>query len=103
MFLWIKKLYKPKWFVSYDCEECCNHYCGCCGRGVQEGNWFYTKRAAIAAAHEWLGQIVENDSTPHEFIVTEIEGHTTIAVEYEYEGKKHGSSMFASIDARRYW
>lgn len=102
MFLWIKKLVKTRWYVSYDCEQCANHYCGGCGRGVQEGNWFYTKRAAMADATRWVRESIEDDPN-YKLVVTELGGHTTIACHYNIDGEEGDCEIFASIDPRQYW
>lgn len=106
MLLWLKKLLYTRWFVSYDCEQCVNHYCGGCGRGVQEGNWFYTKRAAMADAKKWVVSSIfelENLEPGYELIETEIEGHTTIVCHYKIDGQEGDCEIFASVDPRTYW
>lgn len=107
MLLWLKKLIKPKWYVSYDCEECCNHFCGQCGRGVQEGNYCYTYKGAMKDALEWVRQSVpevEDGDSDYEFpVITEINGHTTVGARYKPNGEKGHCPIFASIDLRQHW
>jgi hypothetical protein len=105
MMLWLKKLLKPRWVVSYDCEECCNHYCGQCGRGVAEANYCYTYKGAMKDAREWIDQAKSNDDEyEYNLVVTEIEGHTTVVWHWKHPKFGEGDcSVFASIDKRRYW
>ena len=103
MWLWIKKLLKPRWIVSYDCEECVNTYCGQCGRGVAEADYFYTWKSAMRAAEEWARQ-GEDDDLPNVINVTTIGGHTTVVRQYiGTDNVKHDASIFASIDLRTSW
>lgn len=113
MLLWLKKLLKPRWVVSYDCEECMNHFCGACGRGVSEANYFYTKKAAIKDAEEWVNQQRQDvDHVKYELVHTEtvdtsgdMKGyvHRTIVLHYNDDGREGDCSIFACVDSRRYW
>lgn len=98
MWLWIKKLTKPKWWVTYGCGECEDHYCGSCGRAVQEGNYFWTKAGAIKAGEEWLRQVEDNTLTIRH---TQEGDGVVISLHYMHEGVEQTSTLFATVSPRQ--
>ena len=99
--LWIKKLLRRRWYVSYDCEECTNHFCGSCGRGVQEGNLYWTKKGAIKAGEDWLRQNLSDSAYQQRIVHTELDVHLTIVMLYVDENSvERQYSFFASVDPR---
>jgi hypothetical protein len=104
MLLWFKKLVKSRWFVDYVCSECENHYCGSCGRGVAEGNWFYTKRAAMADAENWVRETLGDTEDPNYEFAIEYEGdQTNVLFYYNNDGKKTVCNLYATVSPRKYW
>lgn len=104
MWFWLKKLLKPKWIVEECCMECYDrHYCGGCGRGIDSfGGYFYTYKAAVKAATEWVEQAVP-DKDEFKIVVTEIGGHTTVMAHYSGPSGEFDYNIFATVDERRYW
>src|SRR5690348_4662555 len=107
MLLWLKKLLKTRWYVDYVCADCENHYCGGCGRGVQEGNWFYTYRAAMVDAKKWVNDQIDDghgDIDDHyELDIEQVGEQTNVVLKYKDGERITELIRYATISPRRYW
>lgn len=95
---WLKRLLgiKPMWACEYVCTGCREQYCGDCGRGVADCDYFYTKEEALFAAEDWVCQ--QEGDPGYKCHVKEENGEVFVSLKPDGES----GNLYGHVYKRRY-